>query len=146
MTPAQNRRYWKKWGEVKKLLTTLAEFSAKDAEEQRKLIQASALDGVEKSSKDLTNKELDKVYDALDAYLVLVNGPSAASTISQPCKRLIWAIEQLRLDEPYIESIAFDQFKTRAWRSLTEAQLTRFRYTCNARASALKRAASLPRP
>lgn len=140
MNPDQNKRYWAKWGQVKKLLTTLGEFSAKDAEEQRKLIQASALGGIEKSSKDLTNKELDKVYDAFDSYMVLVNGPKAADDISQPCKRLIWAIDQLGLDAPYIEKIAFDQFKTRNWRHLTEDQLTRFRYTCTRAAAALKKA------
>lgn len=141
MTPAQNGRYWKKWSEVRKLLTSLGEYSAADADAERRAIQARALGGVEKSSKDLTNKELDKVYDAFDAYLVLINGPASKPEISQPCKRLIWAIERLGLDEAYIVSIARDQFKTDAWRLLTEDQLTRFRFTCTARAAALKRAA-----
>ncbi len=140
MTLPQNRRYWRKWNEVRKLLTGLGEYSAADAEAERKTIQARALGGVEKSSKDLTNRELDKVYDAFDAYLVLINGPATAPAISQPCKRLIWAIEQLGLDEPYIAAIARDQFKTDDWRLLTEEQLTRFRFTCTARAAVLKRA------
>jgi hypothetical protein len=141
MTPLQNNRYWRKWGDVRKLLTGLGEFSAADADAERKTIQAAALGGVEKSSKDLTNKELDKVYDAFDAYLVLVNGPKSAPEISQPCKRLIWFIERLGLDEPYLAKIAADQFKVDDWRKLDEDRLGKFRFTCVRCAAAKRRAA-----
>lgn len=142
MTPKQNAKYWRDWGKIRKLLTGLGEFSAADAEAERKVIQARALGGVEKSSKDLTDKEIDKVFDAFGDYLVLLDGPKTPDAISQPCKRLIWAIEQLGLDEPYLAKIAADTFKVDDWRRLDEDRLGKFRFTCVRRAASLKK----PRP
>lgn len=139
MTPAQNGRYWRDWGKIRKLLTGLGEFSAADAEAERKVIQARALGGVEKSSKDLKNKEIDKVFDAFGDYLVLLTGPKTPDAISQPCKRLIWAIEQLGLDEPYLAKIAADTFKVDDWRQLDEDRLGKFRFTCVRCAASLKK-------
>lgn len=141
MTPAQHRRYWREWSQIRKLLTGMGEYSAEDADQERKEIHRKAL-GYDKSSKDLTNRDLDKIYPAFAAYLVLIKGPSTAPTgPSQPCKRLIWAIEKLQLDEPYLVDISWDQFGTEEWRTLNEEQLTHFRFTATARAAAKKRAA-----
>lgn len=51
MTPAQNRRYWKVWGEVKNLLTTWGEYFKDDADAERKAVHREVL-GCDKSSKD----------------------------------------------------------------------------------------------
>lgn len=131
MTPAQNNKYWHMWGRVSKALTELGDFSKSDAEAERKAIHLEAL-GKKKSSKDLTDDDLDKIFDAFDDYLVLFDGPSDHDrTARGPVARLIWAIDQLGLEEPYIQKLASDsEFKTTAWRELDESQLKRFRFTC----------------
>jgi hypothetical protein len=143
MSPAQNKRYWRIWGDVRKALTELGDFSKSDADAERKAITLEAL-GEDKSSKDLTNADLDKIFDAFDKILVIFNGPGDHDRAArQPVARLIYAIDQLGLDAPYIEAICLDsEFKTTAWRNLNERQLTRFRYTLTRAARALKRQAS----
>ena len=136
MTAKQTSTYWRKWSAVRKVLVEMGEFAPKEADDQRKIIQRDALGGIDKSSKSLTNRDLDKVLDAFDRVLVLTAGPSAAPSRSetQPRARLLHAIDQLGLDAPYIEAISEAQFKTRDWRALSEADLTRFRFTLTARA------------
>lgn len=141
MTPQQNRAYWRRWNEVRSVLTSLGEFSKEDAEAERHEITRAAL-GHDKSSKDFTHRDLDAIFDHFDQYLVLLNGPQAGPSRAdtQPIKRLIYAIERLGLPEPYLQSIARDQFKTADWRGLSERQLVRFRFTATARARARKSA------
>ena len=139
MTKAQNSRYWRDWGRVRKVLVELGEFSKADADEQRKVIQREAI-GCDKSSKDLTNADLDKVFKAFAAVLVMVDGPAAPEEISGPRKRLIWAIEQLGLDADTLAGIMLQQFKSEDdWRSLDEKRLAFFRMTCARAASAKRR-------
>jgi hypothetical protein len=134
MTAAQTKKYWQLWGRVRKALTELGDFSKADADAERHAIHREAL-GCERSSKDFKNRDVDAVFDAFERILVVFDGPGTHDRAeTQPTARLVWAIEQLGLDEPYLQAIARDQFKTDAWRSLTERQLTRFRYTCTARA------------
>ncbi len=138
MTPAQNKEYWRQWSAVKKLLTTLGEFSPKDADAERKAIHLEALK-VEKSSKDLTNADLDKVLDAFGTRLILLDAQSTTNRAQeQPVKRLIWAINQLGLDAPYIAKICLDQFGTEDWQNLGEKRLRFFRMTLTKRARAKK--------
>ena len=131
MSPAQTKKYWREWNRVRKALVELGDFSAADAAAERKVIHRDALT-CDKSSKEFTNTDLNKVLDAFDKILVLFDGPSDKPT--RTAANLIWAIEQLGLDEAYVRAISLDQFKTADWRKLTERQLTRFRYTCTARA------------
>lgn len=139
MTKAQTARYWRDWGRVRKVLVELGEFSKSDADEQRKVIQREAI-GCDKSSKDLTNADLDKVFEAFSAVLVMVDGPAAPEEISGPRKRLIWAIEQLGLDADTLAGIMLQQFKSdEDWRSLDEKRLSFFRMTCARAASAKRR-------
>lgn len=139
MTKAQTARYWRDWGRVRKVLVELGEFSKADADEQRKVIQREAI-GCDKSSKDLTNADLDKVFKAFAAVLVMVDGPAASEEISGPRKRLIWAIEQLGLDADTLAGIMLQQFKSAEdWRSLDEKRLAFFRMTCARAASAKRR-------
>jgi len=129
MTPKQTAKYWRMWGRLRTALVNLGEFSKADADAERHAIHREAL-GCEKSSKDLTNRDLDKIFDAFDRVLVILDGPHQIDREArQPAARLIWAIDQLGLDEPYIQAIARDEFQTPDWRSLSEPQLTRFRYT-----------------
>lgn len=143
MTDKQKARYWREWGQIRKLLTEQGEFSKEDADAERKEIHRKAL-GTEKSSKDLTNGDLDKIFKAFAAYLVLINGPSSGPDEDQPRKRLVWAIEQLGLGDPYLIAICSDQFHTPDWRKLPMADLEKFRFTASARAQAKKRASRQP--
>lgn len=138
MTKSQTARYWRDWGRVRKVLIELGEFSKTDADEQRKVIQREAI-GCDKSSKDLTNADLDKVFKAFAAVLVMVDGPAAPEEVSGPCKRLIWAIDKFGIDPDYLARMAMQQFKTADWRSLPEHQLRLFRFTAAAYASSLKK-------
>lgn len=140
MTDAQTKRYWRDWSQIRKMLIEMGDFSKDDADAERKQIHIRAL-GCDKSSKDLTNKDLDKIFKAFKEYLVLIDGPKKST--GEPdgeCKRLIWAITQTGLEDPYLESIAKDQFGRTDWRNLSEDQLTKFRFTA-VRASARRKAA-----
>jgi hypothetical protein len=137
MTQNQKGRYWRDWARVRKILTEMGEFSAKEADEQRHQIHLDAL-GSNKSSKDFTTRDLDKVFAAFDAYLVLENGPRKCPAENQPVKRLIYSIESLGLPEPYIQSIVRDKEGTSDWKALPEDKLRRLCITLHARSRAKK--------
>jgi hypothetical protein len=139
MTPAQTKRYWREWSRVRKILIELGEFSKEDADAHRHEIHRQAL-GSDKSSKAFTNRDLDKIFAAFRAILVMEDGPRKGPEENQACKRLIWAIDQLGLPEPYLEKIARDQFGTSEWRKLPEDQLSKFRMTATARAGQKRKA------
>ena len=141
MTKSQTSRYWREWSQIRKMLIEMGDFSKADADAERKQIHIRAL-GSDKSSKDFTNKDLDSIFRAFKEYLVLIDGPKKPT--GEPdgeCKRLIWSITQTGLPEPYLESIAQDQFGRPDWRNLPEDKLTKFRFTAVARASARRKAA-----
>lgn len=140
MTSSQTKKYWREWAKVRKVLMEMGGFSSTSAADARHEIHAQAL-GRSKSSKDLTNRDLDAILDHFAAYLVLVEGPSTtpARADVQPTRRLIWSIEHLGLPDPYLQAIARDQFQTSDWRSLSEIELTRLRYTISSRARARKK-------
>ena len=140
MSPKQTATYWRKWGRVRKVLIELGEFSKEDADAQRKEIHREALKR-DKSSKDLTNADLDKIFDAFDAVLVMVDGPGKSDRSEQPRKRLVWAIEQTGLEPAYLAKLCADKHGHEDWRSLPMSDLQKFRYTATARSQARKRAA-----
>lgn len=140
MTKAQNSRYWRDWSQIRKMLIEMGDFSKEDANAERHQIHRRAL-GCDKSSKDLTNKDLDEIFKAFNQYLVLIDGPKKPN--GEPdgeCKRLIWAITQTGLPDAYLESIAQDQFGRPDWQNLSEDQLTKFRFTAVSRAAAKRKA------
>lgn len=143
MTKPQTSLYWRTWAKVRATLIDLGGFSKEDADAERHAIHKEAL-GSDKSSKLLNNRDLDKILDAFKTYLTLADGPSKdpARADSQPCTRLIYAIESTGLPEPYLESIARDQFGTSEWRKLSEHELTKFRFTATSRAAARRKAQS----
>jgi hypothetical protein len=115
----------------------MGEFSPAEADQKRGEIHEEVL-GKKVSSKDLTNRQFDLILKAFSSYLVLMDGPSRPSAEPvQPCKRIIWRIEKLKLDEPYIATIARDHFRTSVpWRELPEEHLLRLIVTLTARAAA----------
>lgn len=134
------------WGQIKITLTELGDYSKTDADLERHAIHLEAL-GKNKSSKDLNNADLDKIFDAFDSILVIFKGPKTLDrTSTGPIKRLLWAIDQLGLDAPYIESIAKDNFGTTEWRSLDEKRLIRFRYTLTRASRNLIKARQIIKP
>jgi hypothetical protein len=135
MTKSQTSKYWREWSKVRKLLLELGEFSKEDADQERHEIHIRAL-GQDKSSKALTNRDLDAIFDHFESYLVLLSGPQIAPprAETQPAKRLIWAIDQLHLPPPYIEAISTDQYGRADWRNLPADQLSKLRFTLAARA------------
>lgn len=138
MTSAQTARYWREWGQIKKLLTEQGEYSKEDADAERMEIHRRAL-GEAKSSKDLTNRDLDKIFAAFAKYLVLERGPSTKPVEDQDRKRLVWAIEQLALEPAYLAAICLAQHKREDWQNLPLSDLEKFRFTATARASRLRR-------
>jgi hypothetical protein len=143
MTPAQTKKYWREWSKVRKVLTELGDFSKADADEERHEIHRRAL-GQDKSSKALTNRDLDAIFDHFQSYLVLLQGPTTGPTRAdtQPLKRILWAIDHLGLPTAYIESIARDQFGSGDWRALTLDQLTKLRFTLASRQASRRRKAA----
>lgn len=65
MTPAQLTLYWREWRAAAQAMKQLGH--AGD-DYQRRALQADAIGGVEKSSKDLTNAELTKVLAKFRSY------------------------------------------------------------------------------
>lgn len=141
MTKAQSSLYWRTWSKVRKVLIEMGGYSKEDADAERHEIHRQAL-GNDKSSTALNNRDLDAILDHFQSYLVLADGPRKGPTRAetQPVSRLIWAINQTGLPEPYIESIARDQFGTSDWRALNEAQLSKLRFTAVSRAAARRKA------
>lgn len=137
MTPKQRSLYFAKWNRLRSALVDFGEFSTKEAEAERTQIHLDAL-GSAKSSKDLTNSDFDKVLDAFEERLVIIDGPrSETRGAVHPRLRLVYSIEALNLPEPYLEKIARDQFRTSEWRKLPLSKMTAFRYTATARARTL---------
>lgn len=130
MTKSQTAKYWREWSKVRKLLVDLGDFSTSDADQERHEIHVRAL-GADKSSKALTNRDLDAIFDHFESYLILLSGPQSGPSRAelQPVKRLIWAINKLGLPAPYIEAICRDQFHTSDWQALSAEQLSKLRFT-----------------
>jgi hypothetical protein len=135
MTLSQIKFYRARWAKVKKVLVEMAGMSAAEAEEERYEITREAL-GVNKSSKDFTQRDLDRVLQAFDGYLVLIDGPSSSPQreVAQPLARLIWTIEKTGLNDAYISKISQDKFGTADWRTMPERRLRFLCWTCVARA------------
>lgn len=144
MTAKQKALYWRRWSAVRRHLIDLAGMTPAEADEERHEIHRAAL-GRDKSSKDLTNRDLDAILDHFAQHLVLAEGPVRAKRSEEmPRKRRIWAIERLGLPETYLESICRDQFQTSDWRQLPQHQLDAFRFTATARSRT--HAARVPAP
>ena len=128
MTQKQNYLYWREWAAVRRV----------DAGADRHALHASAL-GEDKSHKDFSNAEFDKVLQEFRAISQPANLAAQLRQINQPKTRLIFKIRQLA-DEPYIQALLESpRFKASTLEELDEKTLTDFRNTCAARRSSRNR-------
>lgn len=123
------------WLDVRNVLITLGGDSLKEADAKRHEIHKDAL-GKDKSSKDFTNKELDRVLDAFASYVI--GAPNSRRAVEQPILRAIKGIEitaeKAGFEEAYITAIARDKFGVEDWRVLPESKLKQLSVTLTHRA------------
>ncbi len=127
MSPKQTSLYWREWAAVRRVCP----------EADRHELHARAL-GLDKSSKEFTNADFDKVLAEFRAISEPDNLEGQLRQISQPVRRLIWRIRKLA-PESYWRAIARDKFGTETLAELSEGQLTMLRNTLAARANALRK-------
>lgn len=145
MNDRQTKLYLRRWGAVRKVLRELGEFSPKQADAERHVIHIEAL-GFDKSSKDFTNKDLDKVLDKFEQRLVLFTGPLKSSREdTQPLKRTIYGIESHGFPDAYLNAITRDAFLVDDWRTLDLDRMRKFHLTVIGRSRAKKKAAAAAR-
>jgi hypothetical protein len=94
LSPAQNALYWRAWAKAKAMLQLGGMKDAQELEAKRHEIHTEAL-GTDKSHKDFTNKDLDRVLDAFDAYNLHADPQKARRAIEQPRIRALAAIDDL---------------------------------------------------
>lgn len=128
MNAKQQRLYLSRWLAVKGVLVKLGGYSAKEADAMRHEIHADAL-GKDKSSKDFTNAELDRVLDAFDKYLAIQNPQVGQRAVEGPLKRAVMGVEKVGWPEPYVQAVALDKFGTAEWRGLSVEQLQQLKIT-----------------
>lgn len=132
MTPRQRHRYWARLRATWALLSSLG--SPDSFEEFRRDLHLDAL-GADRSSSTFSNRDLDRVFAALDTLDLLANPiPPGDRLADQPARRLRYVIRSIGLPEPYIAEIARDKFGSSDWSSLAEPQLRQLLYTLRARA------------
>ncbi|WP_009960366.1 hypothetical protein [Verrucomicrobium spinosum] len=128
MNAKQQKLYLSRWLAVKDVLVKLGGYSAKEAEAMRHEIHTEAL-GKDKSSKDFTNSDLDRVLDAFDKYLAISNPQVGQRAVEGPLKRAVKGVELVGWPEPYVQAVAMDKFGTAEWRGLDEEQLQQLKIT-----------------
>lgn len=116
--------YWPNWRMAEKVLLA-AGFSKQEAEEKRKEIH-QLVTGSACSSKDLTNRTLDKCLSEFAKISMPKNGKRQADLADGPAKRVRHKINRLRermgLSDAYVETIAIKMHR-RAIIQMDEAQL-----------------------
>lgn len=138
MTPKQHKLYIGTWLRVKKTLITLGGFSKEEAEAKRHEIHTEAL-GKDKSSKEFTNADLDRVLDAFQVYLGLSDPRQSKRAVEQPRKRALHAIHALGHTDAYIAAICQDRFGHTNLDALSESDLWKLKITLVERARAKAR-------
>lgn len=135
LSKKQDSLYWREWAAAKKFCLALDL-----PEPDRHALHAQAL-GADKSHKDFTNADLDKVLATFRAISDPANVQAQLRQIDQPRTRLLYAIDRLGsqlagLAAPvcsppgaYAQAICKDRFGTTDLDSLTDAQLTQLRNT-----------------
>lgn len=92
--------------------------------------------GEEKSSKDMTDLELDRVL-AIFALLQDPDDLQATMDAEHPTKsqmrRIRWSICNSPMGESYVRAVARNKFGTARWESLNETQLRQLHITLKAR-------------
>ena len=96
--------YMRTWLEVQHALTTFGKFSSKEAEEERHQITIEAL-GMDKSSKEFTNRDLDRVLDKMGTYLIRKDHTQPPATLIGEKKRLLWRIQNGELTTAQVRGL-----------------------------------------
>lgn len=93
--------------------------------------------GRDKSSLDLTNRELDQVVALFDL-LADPDNLRARIALDHPeqeaRRRLEWSVEHCGLPEAYVLTVCASKFGTHAWRNLEDVQLRQLIVTLKSRA------------
>ena len=137
ITPKQRALYFRLWGQVRRQLRT-GGYTPAEADKVRKEIHEREI-GSAKSSNDLSNPELDKIFAAFRAMLPGADLNTQLDAMDQPRKRLIWKIRSVGLTEGYIMGVAQDRFGTRKWEKLEIPKLEQLRITMIERGRAFAR-------
>ena len=95
LTPRQTSLYWREWAKARKMFIDTMGMDPKDADAERMAVHADEL-GSRVSSKQLKNKQLDKVLAAFRAISSPADTDAQINAIEQPLKRLRWKIEQIK--------------------------------------------------
>jgi hypothetical protein len=153
----QDSLYWREWAAAKKFCASLDL-----PEPDRHQLHTQAL-GADKSHKDFTNADLDKVLAAFRAISDPANVQAQLRQIDQPRTRLLYAINRLsaqlsvQLAGPdsqpstlnpqlggYASAISLDKFGTSDLTTLAEPQLEQLRNTLASRLTVKKTRAKKP--
>lgn len=128
MTTKQRALYFREWSAARKRLRE-AGFSPSDAEAERRRIHAE--NNLPESSKDFNRGgHLDAFIKACRA----ITGRSSIDVQDQERKRLVYLIEQIGLDDPYLDKLARDKSEAFNWRALPPEKLKHLLFTAKARA------------
>lgn len=132
ITKKQDWLYWREWGAVRKV----------DPAADRHALHAQAL-GADKSHKDFSNADLDKVLGVFRAISDASNLNAQLRQAGQERFRLKFSIGKLA-PASYTAAICQDRFGTRDLDELTIEQLLQVRITLSARASARRARKAAP--
>jgi hypothetical protein len=128
MTKSQIAKYWQEWRKV----------AAADPAADRHALHVEAL-GFDKSSREFSNEEFDKVLAVFWAIIKPANLHAQVRQENQPRQRLIWVIQnRLRPPEAYLRKVCSDKFRCSDLNLLTLEQLQQLRFTLTARRKAFR--------
>lgn len=149
MTPKQESLYWRLWSQAcqAQAWCTSLGLTSNDINELRHQQHTEAL-GLDKSHKDFTNRDFDRVKARFE---LLINPDNLAASIALDHpehgerKRLIYKITRMA-PEPYRRKIMENKFHTTDLDHLDLNELTQLRNTLAARATNFRRDAASPSP
>lgn len=156
MTPKQTQLYWREWSKAKKALESAMDPSGKtrlsaiEAEQRRHEIALEACG--KQSTKDFTNKDLDKVLAAFRALSDPANLNAQLAQQEMPRRRMVYGIQDIILGpltealgsgaQKYADTVAKAKFGRTDLDQLTLDQLTQLRITLESRAKNLSKTIS----
>ena len=138
MNTAQRNKFFGLWKQCKDHLQQGTGMTNAEVEQERqellKIAGAKPDKNGRYSANNLTNDGISTAMDFMET-----------SILGRPNKKRrsnskIYAIEQLGLDDLYLDKISTDTFNTSNWRNLTIEQLTKLQMTAKRAASQLKKA------
>lgn len=151
MTDAQTRLYWREWSLAREWYRSHGKGTSQ-ADEMRHTIHARAL-GREKSSKDFTNPDLDKVLAAFRAVHDGGNLEAQLRAEDQPVLRTQALIANVRevakgcvdregMEDAYLNGLTKKVFQVNTYKELREGQLSQLRGILFQRLAQIRRARS----